>query len=367
LSIANAEDLRVTIAGQISELPEHEIDRRHAATMGMFARLAVLCAGEALEQAGLDARAMDASRIATVIGTGVFGCDALEDAYRGEFVLHKKRPNIYTVPKVMPVSPAVHVSMVHGLKGPTFGVTSACASGNNAFAAALDLLRCGRADVVVAGGADAPLAFGTLKAWDAMRVLAKTGCRPFSADREGLVLGDGAGVLVLERLDHAEKRGAPILAELAGAGLSGDAGDIVSPTLEGPVLAMKACLADAGLAPEEIDYISAHGTSTIANDRTETAAIREVFGKHADALSVSSTKSMHAHCLGASAALEAVACINAIRDSIVPPTIGYNEPDPECDLDVTPNAARERPIRAAISNAFAFGGANAVIAFRRVE
>jgi nodulation protein E len=199
-----------------------------------------------------------------------------------------------------------------------------------------------------------------------MRVLAKTGCRPFSADREGLVLGDGAGVLVLERLDHAEKRGAPILAELAGAGLSADAGDIVSPTLEGPVSAMKACLADAGLALEDVDYINAHGTATLANDRTETQAIRTVFGKHADALSVSSTKSMHAHCLGASAALEAVACVHAIRDGIIPPTIAYNEPDPECDLDVTPNIARERPVRAAISNAFAFGGANATIAFRRL-
>lgn len=365
LSIADMDDLKVSIAGQIAELPEHDLDRRQLATMAKFALLAVLCAGEALGQAGLDARAMDASRIGTVIGTGVYGGDAMEEAYREIFLERKKRTNIYTVPKAMPVSPAVHVSMIHGLKGPTFGVTSACASANHAFSTALDLIRSGRADVIVAGGTDVPLTYGTLKAWEAMRVLARTGCRPFSADREGLVLGDGAGVLVLESLEHAEKRGAPILAELAGAGLSADAGDIVAPTLQGPISAIRACLSDGGLAPEDIDYVNAHGTATLANDRTETQAIREVFGSVADGLSVSSTKSMHAHCLGASAALEAIACVNAIRESIIPPTIGYNQRDPECDLDVTPNVARERPVRAAISNAFAFGGANSVIAFKR--
>lgn len=366
LTIPNHEDLRITIAGQIGRLPEHDLDRRQLATMGRFTLLAVLSASEALADAGVDPRALDPYRIGAVIGTGVYGGDAMEEAYRAIFIEHQRRTNIYTVPRAMPASPAGHVSMVHGIKGPVFGVTSACSSANHALAIALDLLRAGRADVMVAGGTDAPLTFGTMKAWEAMRVLAKTGCRPFSADREGLVLGDGAGVLVLERLEHAERRGANILAEFAGAGLSADAGDIVSPTLEGPVAAMRACLADAGLEPDGVDYVNAHGTATQANDKTETRAIRAVFGNHADALSVSSTKSMHAHCLGASAALEAIACVNAIRHSVVPPTIGYNAPDPDCNLDVTPNQARERPVRAALSNAFAFGGANAVVAFRRI-
>ena len=264
----------------------------------------------------------------------------------------------------MPSTAAVHTSMIHGLKGPVYGVTSACSSANHAFSTALDLLRAGRADAIVAGGSDAPLSYGVVKAWESMRILAKTGCRPFSADREGLVLGDGAGVLVLETLESAERRGATILAELLGSGLSADAGDIVAPTVEGPASAIRDCLANAGLDPSEIDYINAHGTATLGNDRIETAAIREVFGKRADDISVSSTKSMHAHCMGASGALEAIACLGAIREGIIPPTVNYTEPDPECDLDVTPNVARQRKVSVALSNAFAFGGANSVIAFR---
>jgi len=205
-----------------------------------------------------------------------------------------------------------------------------------------------------------------VKAWESMRILAKTGCRPFSADRDGLVLGDGAATLVLETLESAERRGATILAELVGAGLSADASDIVAPTVEGPAAAMRDCLSDAGLVPVEIDYVNAHGTATAGNDKIETQAIREVFGTHADRLSVSSTKSMHAHCMGASGALEAIACLGAIREGIVPPTVNYTVPDPECDLDITPNVAKKRDVRVALSNAFAFGGANSVVAFRAV-
>jgi len=201
---------------------------------------------------------------------------------------------------------------------------------------------------------------------EALRVLAPETCRPFSADRQGLVLGEGAGMAVLESYEHARARGAEILGEIAGVGLSADASDIVAPTVEGPEAAIRACLADAGLNPEDVDYINAHGTGTKANDQIETAAVKRAFGEHAYRLSVSSTKSMHAHCLGASGALEMIACVMAIREGLVPPTANWREPDPECDLDVTPNVARERPVRAALSNAFAFGGTNAVLAFRRV-
>jgi len=366
LAIPDQEGLKTAIAGQIAELPDHDFDKRKLASTSRFGLLAALAAAEALQQAGLSADNRPPIRIGTVIGVGVWGTDAVEQAYRDVFLERKKRTEILAVPRAMPSSAAAHVSMLHGLTGPVFGVTSACASGNHAFSAALDMLRAGRADAIVAGGSDAPLSFGIVKAWEAMRILAKTGCRPFSADREGLVLGDGAGALVLETLESAERRGAPILAELAGTGLSADASDIVAPTMDGPAAAMRECLADAGLDPSEVDYINAHGTATAGNDRTETQAIREVFGAHADKLSVSSTKSMHAHCLGASSALEAIACIQAIRTGIVPPTVNYTEPDPECDLDVTPNKARERTVSVALSNAFAFGGANAVVAFKAI-
>jgi nodulation protein E len=256
--------------------------------------------------------------------------------------------------------------MAYRLRGPVFGVTSACASSNHAISAAADQIRLGRADVMVAGGTDAALVFGVLRGWEALRAVARETCRPFSADRDGLVIGEGAGMAVLETYEHAVARGAPILAELAGTGLSGDASDIVAPTVEGPVSAMRACLADAGLAPEDIDYVNAHGTGTKANDLTETLAIRQTFGAHADRLSVSSTKSMHGHCMGASGAIEMIACIMAIRQGIVPPTANYTTRDPDCDLDVTPNIARERKVRAALSNSFAFGGTNAVLAFKRV-
>jgi nodulation protein E len=300
------------------------------------------------------------------VGAGIMGAESIEECYRDVLVRGRPRVNVFAVPRAMPAAPTGQVGIQYGLRGPSFGVTSACASSNHAFAAAADQIRLGRADIMVAGGTDAPLVYGVVKGWEAMRALAREACRPFSADRDGLLIGEGAGMLVLECFEHAQARGATILGEFAGSGLSADAGDIVSPTLEGPAAAMRNCLADADLAPGDIDYINAHGTGTRANDQTETASIRKAFGKAADRLSVSSTKSMHGHCMGASGAIEAIACLMALHDGVVPPTVGYREPDPECDLDVTPNVARVREVRAALSNAFAFGGTNAVVAFTRV-
>jgi nodulation protein E len=359
-------DLKTNIGGEIGAIADDGIDPRRRATMGRFSVLAVLAAGEALSAAGLDLGTADPARIGAAIGVAVWGADAVDDSYREIFLEGKKRTNIFTVPRAMPSGPAGQVSMQYGLRGPVFGVTSACSSANHAISAALDQLRTGRADIMLAGGTDTPLQYGVLKSWESLRVLARQVCRPFSADRDGLVLAEGAGVAVLETLEHATARGAPILAEIAGCGMSADAGDIVSPTVEGPAAAMQACLDDAGLPADAVDYVNAHGTATKANDRTETQAIRAVFGAHAGRLSVSSTKSMHGHCLGASGAIELIACVNAIRHGIVPPTIGYTTPDPECDLDVTANEARERSVNVAISNAFAFGGMNAVIAVRKV-
>ncbi|MCR5857720.1 beta-ketoacyl synthase [Mesorhizobium sp. J428] len=357
-------DLKIRTGGEIKQLPAHDIDRKRLVTMDRFSLLAVLAAGQALSQAGLSVEPESSDRTGAVVGTGICGWEAIEENYRSVLLDGKTRAGIFTVPRVMPGAPAGQVSIQYGLHGPVFGVSSACSSSNHAFATAADQIRLGRADVMLAGGTDAPMVWGILKAWEALRILSPDTCRPFSADRQGLVLGEGAGMAVLESYDHAMARGATILAEFAGSGMSADAADIVAPTVEGPAAAIRACLADAGLAPDEIDYINAHGTGTKANDEIETTAIRRVFGAHADRLSVSSTKSMHAHCLGASGALEMIACVMAIRDGVVPPTIGYREADPACDLDVTPNVARQRPVRAAISNAFAFGGTNSVIALR---
>lgn len=360
------EGLKVKTGAQIHTLPEHSIDRRQVSTMDRFSLLAAIAAGEALRQSGIEVTAANNARIGAVVGTGILGVETIDEAYRMLYRENKPRVPILSIPKIMPGAPAAQVSMVYGLKGPVFGVTSACASSNHAFSTAADQLRLGRADAMVAGGTDASLAFGVLKGWDAIRALARETCRPFSADRDGLVIGEGSAMAVLETYEHATARGATILAELAGCGMSGDAGDIVAPTVEGPAAAMRACLADARLSPEDIDYLNAHGTGTKANDAAETQAIRSVFGSHADRLSVSSTKSMHGHCMGASGAIEMIACVMAIREGIAPPTANYNEKDPECDLDVTPNVARVRSIRAAMSNSFAFGGTNAVVAFKAV-
>jgi len=359
-------DLKVRIGAQIVQMPEHSIDRRQVSTMDRFSLLAAIASSEAMAQAGLVVTAQNSSRIGAVVGTGIFGAETVDEGYKLIYKDGKPRVPILTIPKIMPGAPAAQLSMVHGLKGPVYGITSACASSNHAFSSAVDQLRLGRADVMLAGGTDASLAYGVLKAWEAIRALARDTCRPFSLNRDGLVIGEGAAIAVLETYEHAVARGATILAEFAGAGMSGDASDIVAPTVEGPASAMRACLADAGLTASDIDYLNAHGTGTKANDVTETRAIRDVFGSHANALSVSSTKSMHGHCMGASGAIEMIACVMAIREGIVPPTANFVEKDPDCDLDVTPNVARFRPVRAAMSNGFAFGGTNAVVAFKAI-
>jgi nodulation protein E len=262
---------------------------------------------------------------------------------------------------------ASHVSMEFGVTGPAFTLSTACSSSNHAIGMALQLLRSGMADMVLAGGSEAPMSFGLLKAWEAMRVVAPDTCRPFCKDRHGIILGEGAGMLVLEPLEIARARGAYIYAELAGAGMSADASHITQPTVEGPVRAIRAALADAAMPLEEVGYINAHGTGTPGNDPAETRAIREVFGPLADRLAISSTKSMHGHALGAAGAIEAVATLLAMRENILPPTANFTEPDPLCDLDYIPNAARPAKIKAALSNSFAFGGLNAVLAFRAIR
>jgi nodulation protein E len=326
---------------------------------------ALVAAREAVAQAGVSFAGEAGERAAATIGTGIGGASTQDQMARRLYGERNPRVHPMAIVRVMPNAPSSQISLEFGLRGPVFAVASACASSNHALGQALMLLQTGSADVALAGGVEACITVGSIKAWEAMRVMADDTCRPFSQGRRGLVLGEGAGVFVLETLEHAQARGATILAEFVGAGMSADAADIVMPDASGAARAMRAALQQGGLALEDVDYINAHGTGTQANDSTETRAIRALFGSHADRLAVSSTKSMHGHALGGGGAIELVAVIGALREGVVPPTINYLGPDPDCDLDVVPNTAQQRPVRAALSNSFAFGGLNAVLALRR--
>jgi nodulation protein E len=262
---------------------------------------------------------------------------------------------------------ASRVSLEYGITGPVFTISTACSSANHAIGQAFRMVRSGEVDVAVAGGSEAPLSMGFLKAWEAMRVVSPDTCRPFSRDRRGLILGEGAAVLILEPFDRARARGAKIFGEIAGFGMSSDAHHITQPSAVGAARAMRAALSDAQLAPEVIGYINAHGTATLANDATETEAIRSVFGEHTGKLLVSSTKSMLGHALGAAGALEAAATLGALRAGLIPPTANFTATDPACDLDVVPNTPRTAQIEYALSNSFAFGGLNAVLIFRSLS
>ena len=255
--------------------------------------------------------------------------------------------------------------MEWNLKGPSFSVATACASSNHAMGLAFQLIRGGAVDVMVTGGSEAMLSFGGIKAWEGLRVMSKDACRPFSANRNGMVQGEGAAVFVFEEYEHAKKRGAEILAEVVGFAMTSDAADIVMPSKQGAARTIAGALKDARLNPSDVAYINAHGTGTAANDKVECAAVADAFGHHADELMISSTKSMHGHLIGGTGAVELLACIMALKDGVIAPTIGYEEPDPECALDVVPNEAREARVEACLSNAFAFGGFNAVLALRR--
>jgi nodulation protein E len=331
-----------------------------------FAQFALVAAREAVRDSGIAWTPELRERSAVVTGSGVGGQSTEDAGFEDVYKRGRGRVHPLTIPRTMANAGASHITMEFRLTGPAFTISTACSSSNHALALAMQLIRGGGADLALAGGSEAPLSFGLLKAWEAMRVVAPDTCRPFCSDRKGMILGEGAGMLVLEPLDAAVARGAHIYAELAGAGMSSDAHHITQPTLEGPVRAMRAALEDAAIRPEQIGYINAHGTGTPGNDPVETRAIRQVFGAAADKLAVSSTKSMHGHALGAAGAIEALAVLLAMHEGILPPTANFTQADPECDLDYIPNLARSRPIEAALSNSFAFGGLNAVLAFRKL-
>ena len=361
------DDLRFGIAAEVRDFdPLAHFEEKKLLLLDRVSQFALVAAREAIAQSGIDfADGGLGDNTAVVVGTGVGGEQTHDAASRRLYGENNPRTHPLTIVRLMANAPASHIGIEHGVTGPAFATVSACASSNHALAQAFHMVRGGVADAAVAGGSEACITLGVVRAWEAMRVMADDTCRPFSKQRRGMVLGEGAGIFVLETLERARARGATILAEFVGAGMSADAGDIVFPSDAGAARAIRRALADGGLAPADVDYVNAHGTGTPGNDPTETKAIRAAFGAHADALAVSSTKSMHAHALGAAGAIELVATIGALRDGVVPPTMNFLDPDPACDLDYVPNAAREKPVRAAISNSFAFGGLNAVLALRR--
>ncbi len=365
--IRDLEVLRFQNAAQVRGYdPLKHFEGGKEAYIDRFAQFSIVPAREALKDSGLELTPELRESAAIVCGSAVGGQSAIEAGFDDLWRNERGRVHPLTIPKTMSNAGACHISMDLGLSGPAYTVSTACSSANHAIGQAFRMVRDGQVEMAVTGGSEAMFTIGMLKAWEAMRVIAPDTCRPFSKDRRGMILGEGGAMMILEPMDAAKARGAKIYAEICGFGMTSDAHHLTQPAVHGPARAMKGALREAGFAPEEIGYINAHGTGTPGNDPVETAAIREVFGAHADKLAVSSTKSMHGHALGAAGALEAIATILAMKHGIIPPTANYNERDPECDLDYVPNEPRAKKVGAALSNSFAFGGLNAVIAFRAV-
>jgi len=358
--------LRFGKGAQVQDFPPRgALSAKDLDYLDRFAQFVAVAAREALGDSGLELTADLRRRTAIVLGSSIGGEASHEAAFVDLYKLERGRLHPFTIPRVMPNAGVSRVSMEYGITGPAWTVSTACSSSNHAIGQAFWLVRHGLAEAALAGGSEAPFSLGMLKGWEALRVVSDDTCRPFSADRRGMILGEGGAVLVLEPLEAALARGARIHAEVAGFGMSSDAHHITQPSVEGPAAAMQAALEDAGVAAEAVGYINAHGTGTRLNDPTECAAIRMVFGDHAARLAVSSTKSMHGHALGAAGALEAAITVMALERGLLPPTANFTRPDPECDLDVIPNEPRPAQPEYALSNSFAFGGLNAVLALRR--
>jgi nodulation protein E len=335
-----------------------------------FTRFALIAAEEAMEQSRFAESGIDPTRFGSIIGTGLGGCETQDASYRRLYKDDQSRLPPTAIAQSMYNAAASAVATKHQARGASYAIVSACASSAHAIGQAFQAIRAGTLDAALAGGADAPLTYSIIRAWESMRVLAvdnehpDAACRPFSNDRKGLVLAEGAAVFLLESFDSATARGADILGEVVGFGITSDAGHVTDPSADGASRAMQMALDDGGLSIDDIDYINAHGTGTRANDATETAAIKSVFGERAYRIPVSSTKSMHGHAMGASGAIEIAASLAALNEGIIPPTINLADPDPACDLDYVANAAREGKVRVFLSNSFGFGGMNGVVALR---
>jgi len=376
ITLFDASAMKTRIAAEVKGFdPEAWFGRKEARRMDRYAQFALAATQQALQDARLDPAQVDRERVGVILGTGIGGIGAMVQGVETLITRGPDRISPLTVPMMLADTAPGLIAIAYGFRGLNMAVVTACASGANAIGEAMRLIRQGDADVVIAGGAEAAILPVAVAAFNAMGAIStrneepERASRPFDRTRDGFVMGEGAGILILERLEHAQARGARVYAEVVGYGTSADAYHITAPPEngEGAALAMRRALADAGLSPRDIDYINAHGTSTPLNDRSETQAIKAVFGEAAYNVPISSTKSMIGHLLGAAGAVEAIVCIRAITDGVIPPTINYEHPDPECDLDYVPNGARRKPVRAAMSNSFGFGGHNACLIFQRYE
>ena len=366
VDIRDKHRLSIKIAAQVQNwAPEHHFDRQKMPLYDRFTQFALVSARQAVAQSGLSFDGDLGLDTGVVLGTAGGGVGTSDDSYRAVYADGKNRVHPFVVPKLMHNAAASHLSIEFGLMGPGLTVATACASSNHAMGLALQAIRAGGAKVMLTGGSEAMLCFGGIKAWEGLRVMSHEGCRPFSLTRSGLVQGEGAAVFVFEEYDHANARGAEILAEVIGFAMTSDASDIVMPSNHGAARAMAKALADAQINPEDVGYINAHGTGTAANDKAECAAVTGVFGQYSRSVMISSTKSMHGHVIGGTGAVELLACIMALRDGVIAPTIGYEKFDPDCALDVVPNVARDARVQVCLTNAFAFGGFNAVLVLRR--
>jgi nodulation protein E len=347
--------------------PTAYFDQKEQDLMDRFAQFALIAAKEAVKQSGMDCTIDNGTKTAVICGTSIGGVVSQEKTYTDLYRDNKTRVHPLSIPRTMPNSAASNISMHFGITGPVYTISTACASSNHAIGNAFWLIRSGICDRALAGGSETPFTFTFLKSWEAIRVVANDTCRPFSKNRQGMILGEGGGMLAMETLESAQERGATILAEIVGFGMSSDASHITKPDQLGAERAISLALEDGRVPAHEVDYINAHGTGTQVNDSMEIGAIKNIFGVYAKQLSVSSTKSLHGHILGGTSAVEAVVTVMAILNNILPPTANFQESDPECDLDIVPNASRSKKIRYALSNSFAFGGLNAVLAFKKWE
>ena len=357
--------LRFSNGGEVHGYTSAEyFQNKEADFLDRFAQFAVIAGREAVRDSGIEWTPELRDRSAIITGSCVGGQNTEEEGYQNLYLRNKPRVNPLTIPRSMSNAGASYISMETGITGPTYTISTACSSSNHAVGQAFWMVRSGQAEAAVTGGSEAPFSMGNLRAWEAMRVVAPDTCRPFSKTRRGMVLGEGGAMMVLETLDRALARGAKIYAEIVGFGMSSDAHHLTQPSTEGPARAICAALRDGGLEPGQIGYINAHGTATLTNDPTETCAIRMALGRQAGRVAISSTKSMHGHALGAAGAIEAIATVLALHKGILPATANYQEPDPQCDLDYIPNEPRRAQVEYALSNSFAFGGLNGVLAFR---
>ncbi len=365
ITLVPPESLIVRVAAEVKGFdPAKHFDEKQNPMLDRFSQFAIVAAREAVKDAGLDLKGERARQTGIVMGVGLGGMSTMDEGFHRLYARNTPRSHPFTIPRLMPSAATSQVSMDLGITGPAFSTTSACASSNHALGEAYWMVRSGRVQQALAGGSEACITYGSMRCWEALRVLSPDVCRPFSKERRGMVLGEGGGVIVLENWEHAKARGARIYAELAGFGQSADAGDIVQPSDVGAAAALSEALETSRLAAQQIGYVNAHGTGTQINDVVETRAIKLALGEQAGRVAISSTKSMHGHGLGAAGALEIIATVKAVQEQFIPPTIAFGTPDPECDLDYTPNQGRKLAMEAALSNSFAFGGLNAVVAVK---